>query len=89
MLGLGVLDDLVMVEQILNSLLLPAEFVFQNFYLGFEFDVFLPHLVVKHLHFNRFVVKLLLFLSLQSVLGFGLSLLSTMRECGRKSLTHH
>ena len=60
---------MVLAEQVLNGLLLARQLILENFDFGLQLDGVLLHLVVEHLHLDGFVVELLLFLGVESVVG--------------------
>lgn len=64
--SLSLIDDLIMAEEILDGLLFPSKFVFEDLDFCLELDHLFPHLVVQHLHFDCFVIELLFFLTFQS-----------------------
>ena len=84
-------NQLIVAEKVLDGLLLTAEFVFENFYFGFKFDIILFDLVIQNFHLDSFLIELLLFLGLQSVLRcFRLDWPVWMREGnGKTALAHH
>ena len=52
--------ELILAEEVLDGLLLARELILKNLDFGLEFDGIFLHLVVQYLHFDGFVVKLLL-----------------------------
>lgn len=60
---------MVLAEQVLDGLLLARQLVLENFDFGLQLDGVLLHLVVEDLHLDGFVVELLLFLGVESVVG--------------------
>ena len=66
---MGLLNELVVTEQVLDGLLFAIQFIFEYFYFGLELDAIISQLVVQNFHFDCLVVQLLLFLHLESVLA--------------------
>lgn len=89
MLGLGLLDELVMVEEVFDRLLLAPELVFEDLDLGLQLDVLFSQLVVQHLHLDGFIIELFFLLALKPVLTcFALQRFGRMRQSGRKTGAH-
>lgn len=90
MLALGVLDDLVVVEEVFDGFLLAIQLILQNLNLRLQLYVLLAQLVVKHLHFNSLIVQLLLLLTLKPALTrLALGKLRRVSIRGWKSRAHH
>lgn len=50
------LDQLIVTEEVLNSLFLAIKLILQNFYLGFELNTVVPQLVIEHLHLYGLII---------------------------------
>lgn len=77
---MGLLNQLVVAEEVLDGLLLSVKLILKDLDLRLELHAVISQLVVEHLHLYGLVVELLLLLRLQSVLGrLGLGWPSRMR----------